>query len=217
MIHRHPEDSLLLAYAAGSLDRASAVVVGAHIEQCRVCSAGVGTLETVGGVLLEQIEPEAMDVGAFDRTLQRIDSAAPAIQPPRLQRAAPDMPAGMRWPRSLRHCEVSPWKSIGPGMRWSRVRVPGQPGANLFLLRMAAGKELALHTHSGRELTQVLYGGFNDGRADWNAGDFDDTDGTVKHRPVIDADSECVCLAAVDGRLRFDGLLARALGAWMGI
>jgi putative transcriptional regulator len=82
---------------------------------------------------------------------------------------------------------------------------------------MAAGMELAAHTHSGRELTQVLYGAFDDGRALWGAGDLDATDEHIHHRPVVSAESECICLVAVSGRVRFDGLVARTLGAWMGI
>jgi putative transcriptional regulator len=102
-------------------------------------------------------------------------------------------------------------------MRWARLQVPGQPDANAFLLRMAAGKELAAHTHRGRELTQVLWGAFDDGRAVWRAGDLDDADASIHHQPFVTPERECICLVAVQGRVQFDGLLARGLGAWMGI
>ena len=114
-------------------------------------------------------------------------------------------------------CAITPWKTLGPGMRWARIDVPGDAQANAFLLRMGAGKELAAHTHRGRELTQVLHGSFDDGRAVWRAGDLDDTDDEVHHRPVVGRESECICLVAMRGRVQFDGFVARALGAWMGI
>jgi putative transcriptional regulator len=217
MIRRHPDDELLLGLAAGTLDRAAAIVVAAHVEACASCGESAALLEAVGGECLAAIEPAALSVEAFGRTLAKIDASRRALPAVRPARHRPDAPAGMPWPRSLEGCEISPWKSIGPGMRWSRVRVPGQPDANAFLLRMGAGKELALHTHDGRELTQVLHGAFRDERGVWRAGDLDDTDATVRHRPVVTEEDECICLVAVAGRVRFDGWIARALGAWMGI
>jgi putative transcriptional regulator len=227
----HPEDDLLLAYAAGSLDAAAALVVGAHLESCAVCQQHLAQLDELGAALLEQITPVELDVGAFSRTLARIDAAdaAESLASQAISRASAtsrsrllsirelDAPAGMRWPRSLDGCEVTPWQSIGPGMRWARLGVPGQPDANAFLLRMAAGKELAAHTHRGLELTQVLWGAFDDGRSVWRAGDLDAADASIHHRPFVTPDRECLCLVAVDGRVKFDGLLARGLGAWMGI
>ncbi|MEC5398585.1 ChrR family anti-sigma-E factor [Uliginosibacterium sp. H1] len=219
MSMHHPDDDLLLSLAVGSLDRASAIVIAAHLEGCTDCCQRLELLEAVGGEMLADIEPVEMEVGAFSRTLERLDPL-PALPtaPAASARPRPDLPAGMHWPRSLEGCDITPWKRLGPGMRWSRITVPGDPQANAFLLRMAAGMQLAAHTHGGRELTQVLYGAFDDGRDVWRAGDLDETDGDVHHRPVVTADSECICLVALTGgRTRFDGLIARALGAWMGI
>lgn len=91
------------------------------------------------------------------------------------------------------------------------------PDANVFLLRIAAGSCMPLHSHSGEEFTQVLHGSFDDGRAVFAEGDFDCTDSTVRHQPVVRANSECICLASVDGRLVHDGLIARLMGALIGI
>ena len=102
-------------------------------------------------------------------------------------------------------------------MRWSRVSVPGAPEANVFLLRIGAGKYLPPHTHRGTELTQVIYGRFHDGRALFGPGDFDLADGEVHHQPVVQEGSECICIAAVEGRLHFDGLIARWFGSLVGM
>lgn len=102
-------------------------------------------------------------------------------------------------------------------MRWARVDVPAQPDANVFLLRIGAGRFLPAHTHLQQELTQVLWGSFHDGRARFGAGDFDVGDGSVHHQPVVDRDGECICLAALHGRLRFDGAIARLLGSLVGM
>ena len=102
-------------------------------------------------------------------------------------------------------------------MRWSRVSVPEAPEANVFLLRIAAGKYLPQHTHKGLELTQVLHGRFHDGRALFGPGDFDAADGEIHHQPVVQDGSECICLASLDGRLRFDSAIARVLGSLVGM
>ncbi|MBL8471631.1 MAG: cupin domain-containing protein [Rhodocyclaceae bacterium] len=215
----HPDQLLLLSQAAGRLDAGASLVLATHIEMCPGCRAQMRELEALGGVLLDQIEPVELAAGAFSRTLERIDAAASfAPRPPaRVKATRPDLPAGLQWPHSLDGCSISPWHRIGPDMRWSRVDLPQQRDARVFLLRMGAGRMLAAHTHSGREVTQVLYGAFEDGRAAWHAGDFDEADETIHHRPQVTADGECICLVALQGPLRFDGLLARALGAWMGI
>ena len=218
MTRHHPDDALLLGLAAGTLDRASALVVAAHVELCASCSETLAMLEAAGGALLDRMEPAEMAADSFSRTLALIHGGpAASAKPAAASRARPPLPPGMKWPKSLDACEISPWKTIGPGMRWSRIRVPGEPEANAFLLRMGAGKELAAHSHGGRELTQILYGAFSDGRAVWTAGDLDETDESVHHKPVVMPESECICLVAVQGRIRFESFIARALGAWMRI
>ena len=102
-------------------------------------------------------------------------------------------------------------------MRWSRVTVPHASDANVFLLRIGAGKSLANHTHSGVELTHVMCGSFHDGRALFGAGDFDAADDGVRHQPVLEADGECICLASVKGHLVFDSAIARMMGSLVGI
>jgi putative transcriptional regulator len=218
MSKHHPTDALLLQYATGTLDPASAMVVGAHVEQCAHCAAQIKLLDTVGGVLLEDIEPVQMDDASYAKVLARLDDQTQALLPqPATQSPRPDLPAGMQWPASLDGFIISPWKTLAPGMRWSRITVPHQPEANAFLLRMGAGMELASHTHTGNELTQVLYGAYTDERALWSAGDFDQADTRIHHWPSVTEESECICLVAVDGRVKFDGWVAKALGAWMGI
>jgi putative transcriptional regulator len=127
------------------------------------------------------------------------------------------LPNGTPWPLSMRGCAITRWRWIGPGMRWSRVTLPHDPSANVFLLRIAAGKSLPPHTHSEVELTQVLYGTFHDGRALFGPGDFDAADTDIHHQPVVQPGGECVCLASVTGKVMFDGAIARMLGSLVGM
>ena len=218
MIQHHPSDELLLACAAGTLAAGEAIVLGAHLEGCPQCRASVRLFEAAGGTMLETIEPAPMVPEALAKTLATIERRpAPVAAPATVPLRRPSLPPGVEWPRSLDQCAVSRWRWMGPGMRWSRIRVPHDPAANLFLLRIGAGKALAKHTHRGRELTHVMCGSFHDGRARFGAGDFDATDESIRHRPVLEAGSECICLASVQSRLVFDGVIARWVGALVGI
>lgn len=215
-IQHHPDDELLLAHAAGSLDRGHSVVVASHVENCAHCRERVRVFEAVGGALLDELPPATMAPDALARTMAAIDATPKPLAVP-VQAPHPVLPPGMTWPRSLAGCPATRWRWLGPGMRWSRVTLPDDPAANVFLLRIGAGKNLPMHTHSDSELTQVLYGTFHDGRALFGPGDFDEADGSFHHQPVVQAGGECICLASVRGRVLFNGVVARTLGALVGM
>lgn len=218
MIRHHPGDDLLLALASGRLDSGPALLVSVHVESCAQCRARVQALEAVGGAMLAAAEPELLEPDALARTLERIDGPAPVAAPRRAPaRPAPALPDGSAWPRALGGCEVSRWRWMAPGMRFARVRLPHQPEASLYLLQIAPGKSLARHTHSRLELTQVLCGAFDDGRSTFAAGDFDTADTEVLHQPVVAPGGVCVCLAYVEGSLRFEGRIAGAIGRLIGM
>jgi putative transcriptional regulator len=217
MIQHHPDDDLLLALAAGRLPGGAALLVSVHLEACAQCSARVHALHAVGGALLEAIEPQMLAPQSLSKTLERIDA------PPAKPRAkAPlshshSLPDGRALPASLGGCNVGPWRRMGPGLRFSRVRCPRDARASLYLLHVAPGRGLASHTHSQFEFTQVLFGSFDDGRSVFGPGDFDAADSGVRHRPMVVGDEACVCLAYVEGRLHFDGRLASAIGRLIGM
>lgn len=225
MINHHPDDELLLATAAGSLECARALVVATHVEGCAKCASRMREFDALGGAMLEGIEPAAMAPEALARTFERLDAdvSASAKPSPASHRQKSDarvrarLPAGMPWPRVMRRCSITRWRWLGPGMRWSRVSLPLDPSANVFLLRIAAGKCLPEHTHSECELTQVLYGTFHDGRALFGPGDFDEADGNIHHQPVVQPGGECICLASVNGKVMFDSRIARVLGSLVGM
>ena len=73
MIHHHPEDALLASLAAGTLQSGPALLLSTHVEGCARCEARLRDYETVGGVLLEEIEPALLAPQALARTLARLD------------------------------------------------------------------------------------------------------------------------------------------------
>lgn len=215
-IRHHPADELLLGYASGAMSAGMRAVVATHLELCPACRSQVAALRVLGGALLEDESPAALADDALARVLARIDEhQAPAA--PRKANPPPPLPAGAIWPRALRDASATRWRWLGPGMRWCRVTLPDAPEANVFLLRIGPGKYLPPHTHTGTELTQIIYGRFHDGRALFGPGDFDLADGDVHHQPVVQDGSECICVAAVDGKLAFDGLIARWFGSLVGM
>jgi putative transcriptional regulator len=218
MIHHHPDDDLLLALAAGRLDSGAALLVSVHLESCPACRARLHTFQAVGGAMLDSAEPQLLMPEALAKTLERIDAPAPAARAPAAPAGpAPALPNGAPWPRALAGSEISPWRWMAPGMHFSRVRLPHDPQASLYLLQIAPGKSLARHTHTQLELTQVLCGAFDDGRSVFAAGDFDEADPQVRHQPVVAPGGVCVCLAYVEGRLKFDGRITGMIGRLIGM
>ncbi len=218
---RHPSDETLMAWAAGTLPAGPRLVVAIHLDGCRRCRQTVGRFEAIGGALLEASEPAPMAGGAFDALMARIDAedAASVAAPPSSRRRiseAPTTPDGLPLPARLAHHDVGRWRRLGPALSWSRIGVAGDPDANVVLLRIPAAGAAPRHGHTGREFTQVLVGGFSDGRDAYVAGDFDEADENVDHRPVVDADGECICIAAVEGRLRIHGI-GRLLQPFIGL
>ncbi|MFC5605583.1 ChrR family anti-sigma-E factor [Variovorax soli] len=213
MIRHHPDDALLLAHSAGTLGAGHRLLLEVHLEACAHCRGRMQQLDAVGGALLDALPPSQLPADALERTLAALD--APQLQGTAPQGAKPPLPTA--WPRALARCDVSRWRWMGPGMYWNRVTVPDEPQANVFMLRIGAGRMLPRHTHSHSELTQVLWGAFDDGRAEFAAGDFDETDGTIRHQPVVGAVGECICLASVEGKVLFEGWLARTMGSLIGM
>ncbi|MEZ5804829.1 MAG: ChrR family anti-sigma-E factor [Rhizobiaceae bacterium] len=214
-VTHHPGDETLLRFATGMLEAGPRIVVAVHVGGCAACAARIAELEAAGGTVLETTAPAEMAEDAFDAAMRRIDS--PDMRPGGGAAAVPPRAGlGIRLPEALDGCGVGPWRWIGPGIRWSRVSVPGDPNANVMLLKVAAGRKLPEHTHSGREYTQVLTGSFTDERGRYMPGDMDEADAEVEHQPVVDRDGECICIAALEGNMRLRGFFGRMLQPFIG-
>ncbi|MDM0044500.1 ChrR family anti-sigma-E factor [Variovorax dokdonensis] len=218
-IRHHPDDALMLAYAAGSLGAGHRLLLDVHLEGCAACRQRMAQLNALGGVMLDELPPAELSPHALERVLARIDAGPGSLaDAPRTSTVVGEKPwLPVAWPAAMSGCEVGPWRWMGPGMYWNRVVVPDAPQAKVFMLRIGAGRMLPQHTHSQSELTQVLWGAFDDGRSEFRAGDFDETDGSVRHQPTVQPNGDCICLASVEGTLRFDGWLARLMGASIGM
>ena len=211
----HATDQTLMRYAAGTLAAAPAIVVRAHLASCPACRARVGEYEALGGALLEETEATQMSATALSAVLATLDDEdAAAIAPPPL---APVEIEGIRLPDALRGCDIGRWRWIGPGMKMSRIGVPQDPDANLILLKVGPGRALPDHGHVGTEFTYIVSGSFSDKFGTFRQGDLAEMDDDVEHQPVVDRDGECICLAAMEGRMRFKNVIGRMLQPIFGI
>ena len=206
-IRHHPADDTLLRFAAGRLSPGLAFVVQAHLQGCAQCRTRAAAFQAVGGVLLDEEPPAALAPTAFTDVLARLGEPPAAVPVPRAPRQAklnflPDL----RLPPLLGLCDAGPWRWLGRGVRYSQLRLPWAPEANVMLLRVAANRPLFSHTHTAQELTLILHGGYQDRTGQYGPGDVAQGDADLLHQPRADAQG-CICLSSFEGRLLLDGWL----------
>ena len=71
--NHHPQDDLLLSYAAGSLSESWSLAVASHLSLCSECRKTLEIAETVGGVLLEDIPNQQLTSTTLESVFARID------------------------------------------------------------------------------------------------------------------------------------------------
>ncbi len=207
-----PQDETLARFAAGTLEPATRLVVAAHLEAAPKARARLALFEATAGTILDTLTPTALADDALYRALALLDAPAPratsARKPPR---QAARLPAGVTLPRALADCTVGRWIWVGPGVRWSAIGIPGVAHANVGLVQVAPGRALPEHGHGGNEITYVISGAFSDASGRYGPGDVCEADPEVEHQPVADAREGCICIIAMEGALRFRGLLGTLL------
>jgi putative transcriptional regulator len=211
-IRHHPSEALLLAFAAGRLDRAAAALVAAHNEQCAACRASLALGEAVGGALLAGLPPAAMAPDALERALSRLGPREAPAAAPRL--LAPGVPMPLALHGLL---PAGGWRWLAPGVR--RITLLRQTPAHgrLYLLRIDPGVRVPDHGHEAWEATCVLAGAFRDELGVFGPGDLVEVDAAHRHRPVADPGPACICLVAAEGRMRFASPLIRMLSPLVGV
>jgi len=204
----HPSGELLLEYACGAQREPVALLIATHLALCPPCRSECRDLEAIGGALLEEIGPDPVPEGSFARLLAGLDAPRDPVAP--APRAQPDAPAPL--PEPLRgyvggSLDRLSWRRLGP-IAEARL-LPRSAGFTTRLVRLRAGAAAPRHTHGGSELTLVVEGGFTDPSGHYLRGDVAHAGGDVDHRPVADADGDCLCLVVTDAPLRLTGRIGR--------
>lgn len=221
-VNHHPHDDLLLSYAAGSLSETWSLAVASHLSFCPECRMTLDLAETVGGILLADTADEQMSLDALDHVLARIEQpSSKAVSGD--TRLGLDKRATVKttFPRVLREyvghdADDVPWKSIGGGA-YQHLIETADKSARARLLRIEAGKPVPSHGHRGRELTLVLSGSYQDELSLFGAGDMEDVDEEIVHKPIADTATDCICLVITDAPIRFKEWVPRVFQPMIGI
>ena len=199
-VRHHPSETTLLTYASGGLAPLAGLVVATHVSFCPHCRVPVRVVERAGGLLLEDLPPASLAADTRERFFARLDAA---VEPP-----APVDGADSGWPPPLHGLRAGAYRWIGPGVHFAELARSGD--ALLGLLRLRSGVALPPHGHRGLELTCVLEGAYQDAARRFGPGDLEEADARISaHRPIACGPSDCVCLVATHGRLRFATVLSR--------
>ena len=135
--NHHPQDDLLLSYAAGSLSESWSLAIASHLSVCSECRKTLEIAETVGGVLLEDIPDQQLSSATLESVLAQIDQ--PDIEAVS-ENSQPSATDGSIFPTVLQKyigssVENIPWKTIGSGIRQHLIETPDE-GGSLRLLRV---------------------------------------------------------------------------------
>jgi putative transcriptional regulator len=211
-ITHHPDDALLTAFAAGTLDLGQHVAIATHLASCPHCRSFVQAMEQVGGSVLDSLPPSTMASNALARVEARLSNrpAAEEAKADAATRPATD-PDTSGLPKFVQRYQLGRWQWIAPRVHLRPIALPVPSETRVFLLRSGPRTRMLEHSHTGIEMTCVLKGAFRHDGGHFGPGDFDLGDENVEHRPIVDATEDCVCLVAMVGDLRLNGLIGRLM------
>lgn len=213
-IKHHLTDDVLLAYCAGTLPEAFSLVVATHISLCETCRSHMDTLDALGGVVIEETPKAAMSSGSLEACLKMAESMPKdpikmeAAGKPKRQKSAGLFPAPLQ-DYVGGDLDAVRWRPIGLGVKQAILKTSRD--ASVRLLYIPTGAAMPDHTHNGTEMTLVLQGAFQDESDYFGAGDVEIADEDMNHTPVAVGPVDCICLAASDAPLKFNGILPKVL------
>lgn len=208
-----PGEDLLLDYASGALPEPVSVLVATLLALRPDLRQTVSEIESVGGYLLEEIEPAALSDDALELVLARIDSPDMSFEAAANDdsAAACDAETLAVVPEPLRSYLGNPlsklaWRKRGPGIEEYRLPL-ADARFEMSVLRLGPGRSVPTHSHEGSELTLVLDGAFTDSGGRYGRGDLAVNGEEDHHAPLADSKEGCLCLAITGGPLRFSNPL----------
>ncbi len=214
MINFHPDDALLLAFAADNLPVGMALAVAIHVEYCPRCRARVAEHEAM---LASQFFAEPMTSTLdheFDEMLSMILSqpVVTTTEQPAAEVSSLSV-AGQTYalPRALRSVQRKNWLHVGAVGR-SRLILNDEQAGRASLFYLPKGSSVPKHTHVGQEIMLPLDGAFSDELGDYRPGDFLIRDSQVDHQPVTE--EGCLCFALLDAPVKFTQGLPRLLNGF---
>jgi len=203
------QEELRLAFAAGALPAAPALVLATQMALDPACRREVAALESIGGLLLEDMAPAALAAGTRERVMAALDLPLPPL---------PGVAGDGRLPTPLAALlpaplERLPWRRVTRSLKdWI---LPEMAGGRARLMWVAGGTAIPRHTHRGLELTLVLEGAYRDGERRFARGDLQLADDAVDHQPLVSEPAPCLCLVVTEAPVRLTGRIGRYLNRFV--
>ncbi|MGR5457650.1 ChrR family anti-sigma-E factor [Vibrio sp. PID23_8] len=209
-MNKHPDNNLLEAYASGSIDAVSGLVVATHLETCSYCRACVNQMEAAQACDVANDIPADYDP-TFDLMFRDIINSKPTCDDIIIRDVASVSVAGKTFqlPKTLsRYTDlVGDWKSYG-GKVFS-AQIDFGEDARVNLMYISEDVRIPQHTHKGLESTLVLHGGFSDEDGHYEQGDLLVRDASNKHSPFTKTGEDCLCLTVLTEPMIFTQGVAR--------
>jgi len=233
MANYHPSDELLMSFSAGQMPDALGIIVACHLEKCAHCRQRAALYDRLGGEILMDTEENPLAPQVLESLLCKLDSPDPtAANESVIQQTASKQSSSIQTtsaaseiklienlPKPLRRFvskefEQLPWTGMSKSLKEFVLPISGN-GYTAKFYKIAAGKELPVHTHKGNEYTLVLDGSFSDKSGDYKQGDFILADTHTIHQPKAANDGDCICFAVTDAPLQMTGFFGRMLNPFL--
>ena len=216
MANYHPSDELLMSFSAGQMPDALGIIVACHLEKCVHCRQRAALYDRLGGEILMDTEEVPVAPQLLDNLLCKLDLPQPnAANESKLAdetSPASEIKRIQNLPKPLRRFvskefEQLPWSGMTSSLKEFQLPFSGN-GYTAKFYKIAAGKELPVHTHRGNEYTLVLDGSFSDKAGEYHQGDFILADTQTIHQPKAANDGDCICFAVTWGAINLACILS---------
>ncbi|MDB5490796.1 MAG: anti-sigma factor [Micavibrio sp.] len=210
-------ETLLMDYAAGTLDTAHNVIIASYLTFSPEARRYVAAYEDIGGAMMSHLcECAEMSNTCLEAVLAKLDSLpsecaekAECVEScvkncsPLPQPIAQSLPADHHpeWRRAFQN-------RPGGGMEWTTLKFPDGSG-EVRVIRCTPGFALPRHTHLGPEITLVLDGSYEDDTGRYVRGDLTVMEDRSEHEPLADVKAGCLLICLNPHPIRFTGLFQR--------
>lgn len=206
-----PDQSWLVSYSGGGAPESVKLILQAHMAVCPKCRSALKLADQLGGQFLFSMDGEVTEEGKAPLPAVGLKSEEPVEW--RRENVSDLTEVFNKYVGN--NLSGFQWRAAGKGLRVCKLSE--SDGYRLLMLRADPGTVLPKHRHRGSELTLVLKGSYFCDDTIYRAGDVDDADDDSPHQPMVTNDSECICIAAIDGPLRLSSPVHRMIQPFLGI
>lgn len=221
MIKFHPDSTLLVDFSSGSLDKAPAISVSAHLSFCSECRSKVNKLNAVGAELMDA-EKQSVSSDLFSKVMAKVHAQSTErddkLASPDIEDTISSEFAGfpVLVKKLIADTPKSRWKKISKSLDVARLKA-GQNDYEVALHRIHRGGQAPLHGHTGDEFTVVMRGSFSDEHGLYQPGDFIFRSADHEHQPMGVQHEDCICLSVLQAPIRLKHPLGILMKPWLRI